>query len=536
MESNGVSTGIDATGPAAPAGSGADVRTFLIVDVRGYTRFTQARGDEEAGRLAASFAALVREVVTAAGGEVIELRGDEALCVFRSARQALRAAVDLQVRFRSPREGQPAFPLGIGIGLDAGEAVPVEGGYRGGALNLAARLCGIAAGGEILASETVASLARRVEGMSFVERRGARLKGLEERVRVIEVVPDVELPPLPGPPTASEKGRRRRVLIAAGIAALAVPAAVVGVLLVREDTALSAAPNSVAVIDPRTNGVVDTIAVGDGPNPIAASRDAVWVVNVNDKTLMKIDAAAHSVVESVGLPAPTGWQGTAFRVAAPPRDVWVHACPITLWRISPGDGQISQELEVAPNRGVFYEISCAIAVDRDSVWTASEGPPQLVRVATAATSAAAIAERFPRPDEAVSAIAPGAGSVWLAEAAGAIRRIDPRTGAITKTILLDPGLSAMTFAYGAVWVVNKRENSVARIRPRTNSVVYAIPVGEDPVAIAAGGGALWVANSGSGTVSRIDPETNTVTKTIEVGNRPLGVAVGADQVWVTVRS
>ena len=37
-----------------------------------------------------------------------------------------------------------ALPLGVGIGLDAGEAVPVEGGYRGGTLNLAARLCGLA--------------------------------------------------------------------------------------------------------------------------------------------------------------------------------------------------------------------------------------------------------------------------------------------------------------------------------------------------------------------------------------------------------
>lgn len=39
------------------------VRTFLIADVRGYTRFTQEHGDEEAGQLAAAFAALAREVV-----------------------------------------------------------------------------------------------------------------------------------------------------------------------------------------------------------------------------------------------------------------------------------------------------------------------------------------------------------------------------------------------------------------------------------------------------------------------------------------
>jgi len=66
---------------------GAEIRTFLIADVRGYTRFTQEYGDEAAGRLAVSFAALAREAVVSCGGEVIELRGDEALCVFESSRQ-----------------------------------------------------------------------------------------------------------------------------------------------------------------------------------------------------------------------------------------------------------------------------------------------------------------------------------------------------------------------------------------------------------------------------------------------------------------
>src|SRR2546423_1178832 len=51
------------------------VRTFLIADVRGYTRFTLEHGDEAAARLASAFAQLAGEVVSASGGEVIELRG-----------------------------------------------------------------------------------------------------------------------------------------------------------------------------------------------------------------------------------------------------------------------------------------------------------------------------------------------------------------------------------------------------------------------------------------------------------------------------
>ena len=120
---------------------GSRVLTFLIADVRGYTSFTQARGDEAAARLAATFAEIAREGVEARGGDVIELRGDEALAVFESAPEAMRAAVDLQLVFADEVELHPELPLRVGIGLDAGAAVPVEEGYRGAALNLAARLC-----------------------------------------------------------------------------------------------------------------------------------------------------------------------------------------------------------------------------------------------------------------------------------------------------------------------------------------------------------------------------------------------------------
>jgi class 3 adenylate cyclase len=81
-----------------------DVRTFLIADVRGYTRFTEEYGDEEAARLSAKFAEVVHDGVEGRGGEVVEIRGDEALAVFKSARQAIRAAIDLQAQFDEETE------------------------------------------------------------------------------------------------------------------------------------------------------------------------------------------------------------------------------------------------------------------------------------------------------------------------------------------------------------------------------------------------------------------------------------------------
>jgi class 3 adenylate cyclase len=94
----------------------SEVRTFLIADLRGYTRFTAEHGDEAAASLVTRFAEIIATAVTARGGRLIELRGDEALVVFASARGALRAAADLQTHF-IPQ----SVPLGVGIGVDAGE-------------------------------------------------------------------------------------------------------------------------------------------------------------------------------------------------------------------------------------------------------------------------------------------------------------------------------------------------------------------------------------------------------------------------------
>jgi class 3 adenylate cyclase len=187
-------TGIAESRTAVPDGGPPSLLTFLIADVRGYTRFTAEQGDERAARLADRFAELAEGVVEQHEGKVIELRGDEVLCVFPSARNALRGAVALQSAFRGAVRDDPSLPLLVGIGLDAGEPIPVRGGYRGGALNLAARLCSIAGQGEILASETVIGLARKTEGLAFVDRGEVTLKGLAAPIRVLQIAPEGELP------------------------------------------------------------------------------------------------------------------------------------------------------------------------------------------------------------------------------------------------------------------------------------------------------------------------------------------------------
>jgi DNA-binding NarL/FixJ family response regulator/class 3 adenylate cyclase len=163
------------------------IRTFLIADIRGFTRFTVERGDEAAASLATRFADIVAKAVEGRNGTLVELRDDEALAVFDSARQALHAAVELQSLFDAETRADPSLPLVVGIGLDAGEAVAVGDGYRGAALDTAARLCALAAGGEIVASESLVHLAGKVPGIAFVESGPSELKGLGQSVSAVRI-------------------------------------------------------------------------------------------------------------------------------------------------------------------------------------------------------------------------------------------------------------------------------------------------------------------------------------------------------------
>jgi class 3 adenylate cyclase len=170
------------------------LRTFLIADIRGYTRYTEEYGDEAAAELAAEFAELVTDGVLAHDGQLVELRGDEALAVFTSARQAIRAAVDLQARFGDETGANSEVPLKVGMGIDSGEAVEVADGFRGASLNVAARLCGRAHGGDVLVSASTVRLAGRLGGLQYSDRGRVRLKGIPDAVHIYQVYSELDAP------------------------------------------------------------------------------------------------------------------------------------------------------------------------------------------------------------------------------------------------------------------------------------------------------------------------------------------------------
>ncbi len=191
LEQSGSVTNRESRG-ATRNGEASELRTFLIADVQGYTRFTEEHGAEAAARLATRLADMADEVALRYQGRVIELRGDEVLAVFSSARDALHAAVELQNRVADAPRDELAFELRVGI--DAGDAVPVRGGYRSGALNRAARLQSVARPGEVLASDVVVGLAGTTAGLTYLDRGEVRLKGLARPVKVFQAVAEDRVP------------------------------------------------------------------------------------------------------------------------------------------------------------------------------------------------------------------------------------------------------------------------------------------------------------------------------------------------------
>ena len=218
------------------------VRTFLIADIRGYSRYTEECGDEAAAALAKKFERIVNEDIEAHGGGLVEMRGDEALVAFTSARAAIRAAVDLQAQFREAAE-ELEIPLRVGIGIDSGEAVELEdGSFRGSALNVAARLCGRASGGEVIISEATSRLAGRLTGLHYSDGGRVRLKNIAERVHVFKVYSELDAPPSTRWAWLVGKEKRSLSVRLALLVSLVAAATAVGVVYLTAGEPTGAAP------------------------------------------------------------------------------------------------------------------------------------------------------------------------------------------------------------------------------------------------------------------------------------------------------
>src|SRR5207247_1150192 len=161
----------------SPLPSGTAV--ILFADIADSTALTERLGDSAFRAKARDLDAALRRFIREHAGTPIEgkLLGDGVLAVFTSARQAIEAALAC-----AQAGAEASLPLHLG--LHAGDVIREDNNVYGGAVNIASRISGLSAPGEVLVSETVRSLARTSAGVRFEDRGEQPLRGIGEAVRV----------------------------------------------------------------------------------------------------------------------------------------------------------------------------------------------------------------------------------------------------------------------------------------------------------------------------------------------------------------
>jgi len=166
------------------------VVTFLLTDIEGSTPLWERHPDVMAS-VVERHDQLIAGIVGGHDGVFLRSRGegDSTFSVFSRASPAAAAAIAIQDAIAAER-WPDGLDLRVRIGVHTGEAVDTEGQYLGTTVNRAARLRGVAAGGQIIVSQSVAELVGDAldAGVALVDAGEQTLRGLVRPERVYTLV------------------------------------------------------------------------------------------------------------------------------------------------------------------------------------------------------------------------------------------------------------------------------------------------------------------------------------------------------------
>ena len=270
--------------------------TFLFTDIEGSTRLLHELGGGRYTELLAEHERILREAFVAHHGRVVDTQGDSFFVAFRRAKDAVAAAVDAQRDLAAGSWPEGAH-VKVRMGLHTGEPQVGEERYVGLGVHKAARIGAAGHGGQVLLSRTTRELVEDElpQGVTVRDLGERRLKDVERPERLAQLEID-GLPSEFGPlKTLDVELRRKRRRMYVGSALIGVLAAAVAIPVFafgqgNGGGSANVSPNSVAVIDPASNDVVDSVSnVGGRPWSIAVGEGAVWVANYDERSLARID-------------------------------------------------------------------------------------------------------------------------------------------------------------------------------------------------------------------------------------------------------
>ncbi len=174
-------------GPQVDAALPEGTITFLFTDIQGSTRLLERLGPAY-GEVLSTHGRLLRQAAADHGGVEVDTQGDAFFLAFADAAAGVAAAVDGQRRLLDHPwpHGEPVL---VRMGLHTGSASIVDGGYVGIDVHRAARIAGVAHGGQVVVSaETHRRLVpEAVAGITFRSLGEHLLKDLDEPEHIHQV-------------------------------------------------------------------------------------------------------------------------------------------------------------------------------------------------------------------------------------------------------------------------------------------------------------------------------------------------------------
>lgn len=162
-----------------PRGLPTGTVTLLFVDIEGSTDYLDRLGTAHYAQVLAKLRGTVRHAIAGHGGKEVDTQGDALFAAFQTAGEAVAAAAEVQAAVA-------AGDVRLRMGIHTGTPSLHEEGYIGRDVHRAARICGVAAGGQVALSQPAAD---QVGSSVTVKELGEfELRGFSRPERLYELV------------------------------------------------------------------------------------------------------------------------------------------------------------------------------------------------------------------------------------------------------------------------------------------------------------------------------------------------------------
>jgi virginiamycin B lyase len=276
--------------------------------------------------------------------------------------------------------------------------------------------------------------------------------------------------------------------------------------------------------------IVERVKVPAGPAWLETGFGSVWLSKINSKAVLRIDPATNKVIATIAVgskPELGIGIGLGF--------VWIaDTHDHSLIQIDPNTNQIVRKIAV----NIPKETEGSIGVGEDSIWIlTNEGGTESATLSRLDAVSGKIVANIPVKPQSHAALV-AFGSVWVTSTgSGSVTRVDPRTNAVTAEIPVHAAPRFMAGGEGSLWVLSQGDGSLARIDPGTNRVTATIDVGVPGEGgdLSIGENYVWVSAERI-PLSQIDPRSNRLMRQFAGGHLDDTLRVGFGSAWIVDES